>query len=177
MKGIVFDMLRDMVEENYGLDGWQAVLDGADSDGMFISTETYHDQALMDLVVSASNVTGIDNNDLVYAFGQYMVKQFYQRFPQFFDHDGLFPFLLSVDHLIHVEVRKLFPDAGVPHFEYHEQLPDRLTMVYQSPRKLCKLAEGLIDGSAKHFNQAYHLTHDVCMHKGDDCCHLLVTLQ
>ena len=106
-----------------------------------------------------------------------MVKQFYQRFPQFFDHDGLFPFLLSVDHLIHVEVRKLFPDAGVPHFEYHEQLPDRLTMVYQSPRKLCKLAEGLIDGSAKHFNQAYHLTHDVCMHKGDDCCHLLVTLQ
>lgn len=177
MKGMVFDMLRDMVEDQYGVDGWQAVLDGAESDGMFISTETYHDQALFDLVASAADVTGIAMNDLVYSFGQYMVSQFYQRFPQFFDCDNLFSFLLSVDHLIHVEVRKLFPDAGVPEFKYNEQLPDKLTMIYQSPRKLCRLAEGLIDGSAQHFQQPYTLTHDICMHKGDDCCHLLVTLK
>jgi len=176
MKGMVFDMLRDMVEEQYGLDGWQAVLDSADSDGMFISTETYHDEELLKLVASASEVTGIDAGDLVYAFGQYMVTQFYQRFPQFFDCESLLPFLLSVDHLIHVEVRKLFPDAGVPRFDYDEELPDKLTMIYQSPRKLCRLAEGLIDGSAKHFNQSYQLNHDVCMHSGDSACHLVITL-
>lgn len=176
MKGMVFDMLRDMVEEQYGLDGWQAILDGADSDGMFISTETYHDEELIKLVVAASEVTGIDANELVFAFGQYMVPQFYQRFPKFFNCPDLFQFLLSVDHIIHVEVRKLFPDAAIPEFKYDKSMPDKLTMIYRSPRKLCRLAEGLIDGSAKHFKQKYTLTHDRCMHKGDDSCHLIVTL-
>lgn len=176
MKGMVFDMLRDMVEDNYGLDGWQSVLDGAGSQGMYVSTETYPDSELMALVASACEVTEIPADDLVFRFGQYMVTQFYQRFPQFFECSGLLEFLLSVDRLIHVEVRKLFPDAGVPEFTYDDKQPDQLTMMYKSPRKLCRLAEGLIDGSARHFNQDYQLTHNVCMHSGSDCCHLVVTL-
>ncbi|WP_419811194.1 heme NO-binding domain-containing protein [Bacterioplanoides sp.] len=182
MKGIVFDMLRDMVEEQYGLDGWQAVLDKAGSDGLFISTDSYHDEELLALVAAGSEVTGIDPNDLVFAFGQFMVGEFYKRFPRYFDEcDGLIDFLLSVDRVIHVEVRKLFPDAGVPEFRYSQptpdqQSPDQLTMIYQSQRKLCRLAEGLIDGSARHFNQPYQLQHPLCMHRDDPQCHLIVTL-
>jgi hypothetical protein len=49
-------------------------------------------------------------------------------------------------------------------------------MIYKSPRKLCQLAEGLISGSAKHFNQNYKMTHDPCMHNGSDHCALKVEL-
>ncbi|UTW47185.1 heme NO-binding domain-containing protein [Bacterioplanoides sp. SCSIO 12839] len=188
MKGIVFDMLRDMVEEQYGLEGWQAVIDQAGSDGLYISTDSYPDAELLGLVAAASDITAIEASDLVFAFGQFMVGEFYKRFPRYFDDcDGLIDFLLSVDRVIHVEVRKLFPDAGVPEFRYSQstpeqkspdqQSPDQLTMIYQSQRKLCRLAEGLIDGSAKHFDQSYSLKHPVCMHRGDSACHLIITLQ
>lgn len=177
MKGVVFDILRDMVENQYGLEGWQAILDKAGSDGIYVSTKTYADAELMGLVAAASEITTIPVNNLVFAFGEYMVPNFYKRFPNFFhDVPNFIKFLVSVDQIIHVEVRKLFPDAGLPTFDYSDENENSLTMIYQSPRKLCQLAEGLISGSAKHFNQNYKMTHDPCMHNGSDHCALKVEL-
>ena len=177
MKGVVFDILRDMVEEHYGLEGWQGILNQAGSEGIYISTQTYTDEELMSLVQAASDITGIEIEKLIFAFGEYMIPNFYQRFPALFDHsNGFIDFLVSVDNIIHVEVRKLYPDAGVPSFEYDQQSPTELTMIYRSPRKLCTLAEGLISGSAKHFDQQYQLSHDTCMHNGSDHCSLKITL-
>lgn len=177
MKGIVFDLLRDMVEENYGLEGWQQVIDQAHSDGIFVATKTYKDEDLMALVFAASHITGIAVSDLVFSFGEYMIPNFYKRFPHFFKKaDNFIQFLLSVDQIIHVEVRKLMPEAALPNFEYQKQQPDSLTMIYTSPRKLCHLAEGLISGSAKHFQQNYEINHDICMHHGSDHCELKIKL-
>jgi predicted hydrocarbon binding protein len=177
MKGVVFDILRDMVETQYGLEGWQAVLDGAGSDGIYVSTKTYADTELMGLVATASEITTIPVNTLVFSFGEYMVPHFYKRFPYLFsDVPNFIKFLMSVDQIIHVEVRKLFPDAGLPTFDYCDENEDSLTMIYKSPRKLCQLAEGLISGSAKHFNQNYKMTHNPCMHTGSDYCALKVEL-
>lgn len=173
MKGMVFDMLRDMVEEHYGLQGWDAVLERAGSDGLYISTQTYPDEELIGLVVAATDVTGRDANDLVFAFGEYMVTEFYKRFPVFFDRShGLIDFLLSVDRMVHVEVRKLYPDAGLPSFSYTDRAEHEVTMHYRSTRKLCRLAEGLISGSARHFGEVYELNHSPCMHEGADHCSL-----
>ena len=110
MKGIVFDLLREMVEENYGLEGWQAILDTAGSEGIYIATQTYPDEELMGLVAAASEVSTVPAGDLVFAFGEFMTPNFYQRYPKFFDDtDNLLEFLKTVDEIIHVEVRKLYP--------------------------------------------------------------------
>ncbi len=173
MKGIVFTLLNDMVEEKFGLEAWDALITKAGSDGMYLSTETYTDEELMKLVGAASEMTGIPANDLVKAFGTYMFPQFYAKYPVFFKEGmTLKSFLLTVDRVIHVEVRKLYPDAALPDFEYEDEDDNALTMVYSSPRKMCALAEGLIAGAAEHFSTEYSLKHDKCMHKGDSCCHL-----
>lgn len=177
MKGVVFDIFRDMVEDNYGLEGWQNILDVAGSHGIYVSTKTYEDAELIGLVSAASKITLIPVTELVFSFGEYMVPNFYKRFPHLFDDAPSFiKFLISVDQIIHVEVRKLFPGAGLPTFDYSDEKPDALTMIYKSPRKLCHLAEGLISGSAKHFKQNYKMLHDPCMHTGSDHCVFQVQL-
>jgi predicted hydrocarbon binding protein len=85
------------------------------------------------------------------------------------------PFLLTLDQVIHVEVRKLYSDAGLPEFKYQDENDNELVMLYRSPRKLCALAEGLMAGAAKHFNSDYQLKHDICMHNGDDHCRFELT--
>ena len=60
---------------------------------------------------------------------------------------------MSVHGIIHVEVKKLYPDANLPQFLSEEPSEDKLIMIYRSPRNLPSLAEGLIDGAAKRFNQ------------------------
>jgi hypothetical protein len=173
MKGIVFNLLSEMVEEKFGLQAWDAVLDKAGSEGLYVATETYADEELLALVAAGSELTGIPANDLVRAFGQFMIPRFAEHYSVFFEgHANLKEFLLTVDSVIHVEVRKLYPEAGLPEFTYDDGRPDKLTMMYRSPRKLCALAEGLIEGSAAHFDQPCTIYHEVCMHKGADHCAL-----
>ena len=177
MKGVVFDLLRDMVEDQFGLEGWNTVLEKAGSDGMYLSPESYSDQEMMSLVLATSDYTGINTDDLLRAFGQFMAKEFYNRFPSFFDNcDDLIEFLLSVDRIVHGEVLKFYPDANLPSFAYEEAEANKLTMIYRSDRMLCHLAEGLIQGSAAHYKKAINIDHDLCMHNGNDCCHIDITV-
>ncbi|MBX2880203.1 MAG: heme NO-binding domain-containing protein [Granulosicoccus sp.] len=173
MKGVVFNLLSEMVEEKFGLEVWDALLETTGQDGVYVSTETYPDENIFALVGAASEKSGIPANDLVKAFGEYMFPHFYRQNPAFFKPDmSLKEFLLSVDRVIHVEVRKLHPDAGLPEFEYEDEHDQELTMLYSSPRKLCMLAEGLIAGAATHFDTEYTLSHNECMHDGAESCRL-----
>ena len=138
MKGIVFNLLNEMVEEQFGMEAWDAVLDKAGSDGVFVATETYPDEALLALVAAGSELTEIPPIELVREFGRYMVPHFAKHYSVFFEgHQSLKDFLLTVDSVIHVEVRKLYPEAGLPEFTYNNGQLNKLTMVYKSPRKLC----------------------------------------
>ncbi len=178
MKGVVFTLLNEMVEEKFGLEAMDTLLTKTGLEGCYIATETYPDEELFKLVGEASKLTGIATNDLVRSFGEFMLPHFHSNYPTFFKEGmDLKSFLLTVDRVIHVEVKKLFPEAGLPEFNYVDEEDNELTMVYSSPRKLCMLAEGLIAGSAKHFNTQYSLTHDVCMHDGENSCHLHITMQ
>ncbi|MBX2882729.1 MAG: heme NO-binding domain-containing protein [Granulosicoccus sp.] len=173
MKGIVFNLLADMVEEKFSLEVWDNLLQATGQDGVYVSTESYPDDKLFALVTEASNVSGIPANDLVRTFGEYMFPRFFAENQSFFSPGmTLKEFLLMVDRVIHVEVRKLHPDANLPQFEYIDETDNELTMMYSSPRKLCMLAEGLIAGAADHFETQYTLEHDECMHDGAEACKL-----
>jgi len=177
MKGIVFNLLGEMVEEEFGLEAWDSLLTKTGLDGHFISSQTYPDEDLFALVGAATEATGIDAKELIRSFGRYMLPAFRQQNPQFFDeHTDLKSFLLTVDRVIHVEVRKLHPGAILPEFTYNSESDSQLTMYYTSPRKLCHLAEGLIDASAKHFKTRYELDHSQCMHDGAKHCELKISI-
>ena len=173
MKGVIFNLLETMVEEKFGIEAWDALLQQTGSDGVFVSTAVYSDEQLTSLVVAASEKLDVPVNDLIRLFGEYIFPHFKTKNPSLIpDGMTLKEFLLTVDRVVHVEVRKLHPDANLPSFEYVDENDDELTMIYSSPRKMCMLAEGLISGAAKHFGTSYTLTHDKCMHNGEDTCEL-----
>ena len=178
MKGVVMNILAEMVETQLGLEEWNGVLDEAGETGIYTSTALYDDARLLKLVGIISTRNGIPADDLVFAFGQYMFPAFYQRYPALIDgHDNMLDFLESLDAVIHVEVVKLYPGAITPGFEPDRRSQDVLHLKYESDRNLCRLAEGLIDGAAKHFEHSYGLVHEPCAHRGADHCGLLVSLE
>ena len=65
----------------------------------------------------------------------------------------MYSLLEKVDSTIHVEVRKLYPDAELPRFKCDSSEPRRLTMIYQSPRGFADFAAGLIEGCIEHFGE------------------------
>lgn len=155
MKGIVFTEFLDMVESEFGLEVADKVILESEvpNQGSYIAVGTYHHSEMVSLVIKLSENTGIAIPDLLKAFGKYLFGRFVKGFPQFFlGIDSAFKFLLTIENNIHVEVKKLYPDAELPSFDTFLE-EDKLVMIYNSERGLADLAEGLILGCKSYYNE------------------------
>src|SRR5207247_7072 len=71
------------------------------------------------------------------------------QFPDFFSgHDSTKAFVLTLNDVIHTEVRKIYPDAVVPVFDFSTTDNGGLALDYRSPRTLGPLAAGSTGGAA-----------------------------
>lgn len=176
MQGVIFTVLCDCVTENFGLDVWNELIEHVDpvSKGIYTSSANYTDEELFGLVVTLSEKVNVSVNDLVKVFGEYMFPHLISHMPEAHQQDMSFlDFMLSIDHVIHKEVERLYPDAYLPSIDFIQSSKE-LTMLYRSKRKLCLLAEGLTLGAAKYFNTDIQLEHPVCMHEGADHCEIII---
>lgn len=157
MKGIVFTEFLEMVEQKFGYETVDQLLNENDlpSGGVYTSIGTYDHSEIVALVVSLSQKTGAEIPLLLNAFGQYLFGTFKKNYPAFLEAaSDTFDFLESIERYIHVEVRKLYPDAELPYFATKRIGDDTLEMIYVSERKLADFAEGLISKSFEHYNES-----------------------
>jgi hypothetical protein len=156
MKGIVFTEFLEMVERKFSADLADSIIERAElpSGGAYTSVGTYDHSEMIKLVSCLSLETGIGTAELLQAFGLYMFERFNVLFPQYFTGvDSSFQFLEHVDDYIHVEVRKLYPEAELPSFDCDTSRPGHLRLTYRSARPFSALAEGLIRGCIAHFKE------------------------
>lgn len=173
MKGIVFTTFNDMVENQIGISCWQSLLEKVKpaSGGIYTSVEDFPDEELVAMLVQLSAMTGKPVDELLTSFGQYLFHVLAIKHPVFVtDQTDLFGFLKSIDGVIHKEVEKLYQSPNLPEIACEQPSADLLLLNYRSPRRLCHLADGLIRGAAKQFNTEVRISHDLCMHEGNDHC-------
>lgn len=160
MKGMVFTTFLEMVEEKFSLEMADKIIEASNvpSGGAYTTLGTYSHEEIISLVIQLSKETGVDVSALVRTFGEYLFTQLAASHPQFVNKDkSVFDFLSHVDTYIHVEVRKLYPDAELPAFSYETPAPEVLVMIYRSSRPFADLAEGLIAGAIQHFGEGIKL--------------------
>jgi hypothetical protein len=115
----------------------------------------YPHEELVALVVRLSQLTGVPVPELVRAFGRHLLVRFTQLYPAMFErHASFFDFVAAIDGEIHVEVRKLYPQAVLPRFEVLQRDAQGMQLLYRSPRRMEPLARGLLEGLAAHYRQA-----------------------
>lgn len=128
------------------------------SGAAYTSVGTYDHNELIQMVTKLSAKTGISIDELVFAFGGHLAKRFAVLFPDFFTASStVFEFMKSLDSHIHVEVKKLYPDADLPQFGFDDSNPARLIMEYKSSRGFSTLAHGLMDGVIKYYKEPIHI--------------------
>lgn len=177
MKGVVFIILNEMVESQYGIETWEEILDEVKPKcgGVYISTENYPDEEIVGFVSVISAKLNLSSDQVTKVFGRYLFDELNKKMSFFSKQSAnLFEFLDSIENVVHKEVRKLYIDPNLPTIDCKVLSDTELHMHYHSPRKLCYLAEGLISGAAEFYGDTIKITHDVCMHKGDDNCVLKV---
>lgn len=161
MKGIVFSEFIELVETKFSVETADQILEESNlaSGGSYTSVGTYDHTEMIELVVKLSDVTGVDVPELLRTFGQHLTSRFAELYPSFFDDAGdTFSFLETIENHVHVEVKKLYPDAELPHFHTQRSDANTLVMNYSSFRPFADLAEGLLLGSIAHYREPIELT-------------------
>lgn len=157
MKGVVFTEFLEMVESSFSARMVDEIIEDAQpaSGGAYTAVGTYAHEEMVDMVQALSRRSGMAVPDLMRTFGHHLFGRFAASHPQFLKGTtGALPFLAGIEHIIHAEVLKLYPDAQLPRFDVEHHDAGRLVLLYRSSRHFEDLAEGLIRGCVDHFGEA-----------------------
>lgn len=157
MKGVVFTEFTDFVERQMGIDIVDRMFEESHlpSGGAYTSVGTYDHREMVELVTTLSRLSATPVPALLKAFGTHLLGRFLVSYPMFFEQAGsLYAFIESIDRHIHVEVRKLYPDAELPSFGVRSPAPGVMELDYRSSRGLADLAEGLLVAAIAHYGEA-----------------------
>lgn len=169
MKGIVFTEFLEMIEVKHSPDFADELIEtaGLPHSGAYTSVGTYPHTEMVSLVVRYAAMDGQAVPEVLRGFGRHLFSRFVVLFPVFFrDIDDPKVLLAGIEDVIHVEVRKLYPDAELPRFDATWPEPEVLELIYRSERHLADLAEGLIEGCVAHYGKPHTILRDPAAQDG-----------
>lgn len=153
MKGIILSEFIEFLENEYGNDIAQTVIDesGVESAGAYSRVGLYDYHELLQLLTQTVTQTNVEEKALLHRFSEHLFAVFQRDYGVFFGgSDSAAEMLTKIDDHIHVEVQKLYPDAELPKFTYTRQ-DDLLLLDYSSPRPLAGVAEALTLACIRYF--------------------------
>lgn len=170
MKGIIFNVAEHVVTDEHGADAWDDLLVAAGVDGVYTAVGNYPDEQFSAIVSAAARTRGETTQDVERWIGRRGMPLLAERYSDFFEPSDARAFVLTLNDVIHPEVRKLYPDVNVPNFDYHDVGATTLVVEYQSERRMCGFAEGLILGAVDWYGESAVVSQDACMHEGATAC-------
>jgi hypothetical protein len=169
--GIIFAGFHDFVREVGGTAAVSEIF-GAETYSM---VEAHPDEAFSQLLGRAVAYTGIEQEELERRFGAFTGEHLFPRlYPAFYEiAPDTRVFLLGVEDRIHELVRATVPNAEPPALAV---LPSNggVEITYDSPRRLCRLLEGLVHGTARYYGERIRVEETTCARHGAPACRFLV---
>ena len=155
MKGIIFSEFLDLVEDKFGLEMVDRIISESelDSNGAYTAVGTYEFSEMIQLLASLSKNTKIDTEKLLQIYGEHFFNVISASYPDLLaTFEEPIHMLSSIENHIHIEVRKIYPDAELPTFFVEEKSNNHLIMVYKSSRAMHSFGLGLMNRTFQHFN-------------------------
>jgi len=156
MKGIIFTEFLDLVEDKFGLEMVDRIIEESDpeSGGIYTAVGTYPFSEMLGLISRLSSNTAIPVDDLLYVYATHFFSVLTSSYSQLIEsYKDPIELLASIENHIHMEVRKIYPDAELPSFETIERSDKRLVMIYRSSRAMYSFGRGLMDKTFDHYNK------------------------
>ena len=161
MKGVVFTQFLEMVEDKFGFDISDEMIEKSGVDGIYTQAGNYPAQDLFAMVKALSEITNIAVEDLVFTYGEHLFSVLITIYPEpVKKYNNTFEFISNVENVVHPEVKKLYPDSDLPTFEMVSMDDKQLKVIYKSTKPLMDFAKGLMIGCAKHYNENITVTYD-----------------
>ncbi len=160
MKGIVFTEFLDLVENKFGLVVVDEIIQKSNlpSQGIYTAVGTYAFSEMLSLLKHLSEHTNLSIDNLLLVYSEHFFNVLVESYPELINtYKDPIEMLSSIENHIHIEVRKIYPDAELPTFEILEKKKNSLIMIYKSSRAMYYFGLGLMNKTFEHFNSSANI--------------------
>jgi predicted hydrocarbon binding protein len=172
MHGLIHLELQKFVEERFGAKAWAELIRRAGvASEIYTPLRSYPDEQMLALVGEAVTMTGFTVTRLLEEFGEALVPTYLSLYGNLIKPDWrTLEVIEHTEETIHRVVRMRTEGAKPPRLRAERTRPNEVVLTYDSPRKLCAVARGIVKGVAKQFKEVVTIDEKKCMHKGDPAC-------
>jgi hypothetical protein len=176
MHGLIFVTWEKYISERFGealLKDYREAI-GETAATSPLTSRTYSDEVLLAGVGVACKLTGLPLDTLLWEYGRYfMLNGLTSHLCAYLltkVNNGRE--LLLMMRQAHAQLRRLPDGLTPPLFEYQaiSASPHELALIYDSPRHLCALLWGAIEGAAQRYGQRVQVVEVSCMKHGAPIC-------
>jgi hypothetical protein len=177
MHGIIFVTWEKFLAERFGislLNMYRSTIGETPATSPLVS-RVYNDETLLAGVGAACKLTGLSADMMLREYGHYfMINGLTSHLCAYLltqVHNGRELLLTMSD--AHAQMRRTADGLTPPIFEYEIISSDlnTLALVYDSPRKLCSVLLGAIEGAAERYGEKVKVVERTCMKRGAPVCH------
>lgn len=177
MQGIILVELSRYINDRFGAGAWQDLLAAED-----LGSREYRpdvaapDEEFVRLAGAAARTGDEDVQETLEDFGRFLGSELLGGlYAMLIDPAwGLLEFLEHAESTIHTVVRARDRNADPPRLSIERVDLDEVLIGYESSRRLCSLAKGIVRAAAEHYGESIELGEATCMLRGDDRCELRV---
>lgn len=138
-----------------------------------LTSRLYDDATLLAGVGAASTLSGLGAETLLREYGRYFISNGLTS--------HLCTYVLSQVHSgqqllltmrdVHARLRTTEEGLTPPLFNYElASHPNEVVLLYDSPRKVCAVLWGAIEGAAARYGEQVHVVEETCMNRGAPVC-------
>ena len=173
MHGLIFASFRDYLLTEHGADIAREVLVG---EPQYTLSEAYPDEQFLALLERACGRTALSRDEILFEFGVFTAATTFARLYSvvFKASPTARDFLMTVEEPIHDVIRVTLPDARPPELALTDLGEDGLEIVYTSPRRICAMLRGLVEGTGRVYDETLQVEELECMHHGASACRFLI---
>jgi hypothetical protein len=139
-----------------------------------LASHVYDDELLLAAVTAMHEISKIPVDTLLQEFGYHFIINGLTRHlcAYILTQVQSARDLLLAMHDAHEQMSRLPDGLTPPLFKYaaYPGKPNELTLIYDSPRKLCPLLMGAIEGAAERYGEHTSILEQTCMRHGDSVC-------
>ncbi len=180
MHGLIFVTWEQYLSERFGsplLSQYRLKIGETDTSAPLV-TQVYDDEHILAGVKTASQLTSLPMETLLREYGRYFILNGLTSHlcAYLLNNVQNARELLLTMRQAHAQIRHTSPQITPPLFTY-EFLPnddESLVCVYDSPRHLCDVLVGAIEGAAERFGEEVAFQEISCMKRGASTCRFLV---
>lgn len=178
MNGIVFIEISKFAQSRLGEQAWQEMprLAGVPS-RTYYRVADYPDEEAFALLSALSATLGEPTATVLESLGEFIAPDLMRMSRHWVEPNWkTIDLIVNTEKTIHEMLRSEGSHTNPPRLHCVRSGAQEVVVTYDSPRKMCLLAKGIIKGVARHYEETIAIAEPACMLRGAAACQLIVNV-